>query len=210
MNTGKTEVMHRLPDSESPVQGISIRGNNLNEVQDFTYLGSILSSNCTLDREINNRISKASGAFGQLSSRIYLNHNIKLATKIKVYQAIVISILLYGSESWSLYSKQLKMLNTFHLRCLRRILKITWKDKIPNNDVLSRCGCKSIQSIVAERTLRWAGHMQLMPEERLPKAVFFFSWLKEPVKSVYQRKKYKDHLQDTMKRCKINPGGFKI
>ena len=207
MNTDKTEVMHKQHNADN-AQPISIRNNVLNEAQDFTYLGSIISNNCTLDREINNRISRASAAFGQLSVRVYLNRNLKLSTKIKVYQAIVISILLYGSETWTLYSKQLKLLNTFHLRCLRRILRITWRDRVPNNVVLSRCGCNSIHSIVAERMLRWAGHMQRMPDERLPKAVFY-SEMAEGTRPVGRpKKRYKDHLKETLKKCNIDPTNF--
>ena len=204
MNTDKTEVMHNS-DVQQP---ISIRNNVLNVAPDFTYLGSIISSNCTLNREINNRISRASASFGRLSQRVYLNRNLKLATKIRVYQAIVISILLYGSETWTLYSKQLKLLNTFHLRCLRRILRITWRDKVPNNDVLSQCGCNSIHSIVAERMLRWAGHMQRMPDERLPKAVFYSEMAEGTRPTGRPKKRYKDCLKETLKKCNINPTNF--
>ena len=116
MNTKKAEVLHCLIGNSDPVQPITIRGNTLNEVQDFTYLGSIIASNCSLEREVSNRISKASAAFGQLAERMYLNRNLKLPTKIKVYQAIVLSILLYGSETWTLYSKKLSSLNAFHMR----------------------------------------------------------------------------------------------
>ena len=81
-------------------------------------------------------------------------------------------------------------------------------DRGPNNDVLSRCNCNSMYSIVAERTLRWAGHMLKMPAERLPKAVFY-SELAEGTRSVGRpKKRYKDHLQDTMKKCDIGPGCF--
>ena len=192
MNTRKTEVMHRLVNEASPVAQTVIRGSCIREVQDFTYLGSIISSNCTLDREINSRISKSSGAFGQLKDRVYLNRNIKLSTKVKVYHAIVVSILLYGSETWTIYSKQLKMLNKFHLRCLRKMLNISWQDKVPNNEVLSRCNCKSMYSTVAERTLRWAGHMQRMSDERLPNVVFY-SELTEGTRSVGRpKKRYKE------------------
>ena len=208
MNTGKTEVLHRSTEDSIPAQPISIRGNILKEVQDFTYLGSTISNNCSLDREVNSRISRASAAFGHLSDRVYLNRNLKLTTKIKVYQAIVLSILLYGSETWTLYSKHLKKLNVFHLRCLRRVLHITWQDKVPNNEVLASCGCMNMHSIVAERTLRWAGHVQRMPEDRLPKAIFY-SELKDGRRPIGRpKKRYKDHLLDTLKNCGINPGSF--
>ncbi len=52
-----------------------------------------------------------------------------------VYSLICISILIYGSETWQIYSKDTKTLNAFHQKCLRRILKITYKDRITNTDI---------------------------------------------------------------------------
>ena len=60
-------------------------------MQDFTYIGSIISSKYSPDQEISNRISRASAVFGQLTGRVYFNENL--------YQTIVISNLLYDSES---------------------------------------------------------------------------------------------------------------
>ena len=59
---------------------------------------------------------------------------------MKIYQAYVLSTLLYGSESWTLYASQERRLNVFHFRYLRRILGIKWQDHIPNKDVLKKEG----------------------------------------------------------------------
>ena len=67
-------------------------------------------------------------------------------------------------------------------------MKISRKNKVPNNNVLSRCSCNLKTSIVAERTIRWAGHLQKMPAERLPKTVFD-SELAEGTRSVGRPRK---------------------
>ena len=74
------------------------------------YLGSIIPTNCCLDDEMNNRIYKATSAFGRLKSKMFQNYNPKLKTKIVVYNAVVISALLYGSEAWTLYQRQVRIL----------------------------------------------------------------------------------------------------
>ena len=51
-------------------------------------------------------------------------------TKIQMYQACVLSSLLYGSETETLYPRQERRLNTFHLRILRSILSITCQDRV--------------------------------------------------------------------------------
>ena len=208
MNKTKTEVMHRPSSSQSDPLGVTIDGTLLPETTDFTYLGSIISSDCSIDREVNNRISRASAAFGQLKDRVYLNNNLRLNTKVKVYEAIVISILLYSSETWTPYSSQVKVLNKFHLQCLRKMLKITWRDKVTNNEVFSRCGSAHIHSILAKRTLRWVGHVERMETNRLPKQVFYSELAvgRRPIGR--PKKRYKDHVKDTLKRCNIPPNGF--
>ena len=137
-----------------------------------------------------------------------MNRHLKLNTKIKVYNAIVISTLLYGSETWPPYSTHLKILNKFHLQCLRKMLRITWRDKIPNNEVLTRCGSSHVHSMIAQRTLRWVGHVERMSSDRLPKTVFYAELATGRRPIGRPKKRYKDHLKDTLKRCSLPPDDF--
>ena len=206
MNKEKTEVMHRPTGQEQPA--VIIDGSQLPVTTDFTYLGSIISNSGSIEREVTHRISRASAAFGCLKDRVYLNRHLKLSTKIRVYNAIVISTLLYGSETWPPYATHLRVLNKFHLQCLRKMLRITWRDKITNNEVLTRCGSSHVHSMLAQRTLRWAGHVERMGSDRLPKTVFYAELAtgRRPVGR--PKKRYKDHLKDTLQRCSLPPGDF--
>jgi len=91
----------------------TVHGDSLNDVHQFTYLGSILTSDCDLNNEIQQRVKLASAAFGRLSHRVFLNRNIAIATKIAVYKAICIFIFLYGYESWTPYRRHIKTLRPF-------------------------------------------------------------------------------------------------
>ena len=81
---------------------ISIGDCTLDVVEDFTYLGSNISSNLSLDTELSMRIGKASAAMAPLTKRVWENTMLTIKTKTQVYQACVLSTLLYGSESWTL------------------------------------------------------------------------------------------------------------
>ena len=111
------------------------------------YFGRTLSRTATIDTEINNRISKASVAFGRLREKVWDRRGIRLETKLKVYRAVVLTTLLYGAETWTVYRRQEKILNHFHLRCLHSLLHIHWQDKIPNTEVLQRASLPSITTI---------------------------------------------------------------
>ena len=166
----KTNVMGQ-DVSEAP--SISIGDYTLEVVEDFTYLGSNISSNLSLEAEINKRIGKAASAMSRLSTRVWENTNLTTNTKIAVYNACVLSTLLYGSETWTAYARQQRRLNRFHLRCLRRILGISWQDRVPNKDVLERAGIPSMFAMLSQRRLRWLGHILRMEDGRLPKDVLY-------------------------------------
>ena len=107
-------------------------------VDKFTYLGSTISSNLSLDAGLNTRIGKAATAMARLTKRVWDKTMLTTNTKIRVYQACVLGTLLYGSEAWTPYSRQERRLNAFHLRCLRRLLGITWQDHVT---LVVRRGC---------------------------------------------------------------------
>ena len=148
---------------------INIDNVTLDAVDSFTYLGSTIESNLSLDAEINIRISKAAAVMSKLNRRVWQNNNLTQMTKLCVYQACVLSTLLYSSEAWTTYTRQEKKLNSFHLRCIRRILDISWQDKITNTEVLERASSFSIYTLLSQRRLRWLGHVHRMANGRIPK-----------------------------------------
>ncbi len=128
---------------------ISIGHHTLETVEDFIYLGSTISSNLSLDKELNTRIGKASRAMARLTKRVWNNSMLTTNTKMKVYQASVLNILLYGSETWTMYIWQERRLNSFHLCCLMRILGITWQDRVPNTEVLDQAKTFSMHALLS-------------------------------------------------------------
>nr|VZI29402.1 unnamed protein product [Spirometra erinaceieuropaei] len=136
--------------------------------------GLVINTQKTVtDDEVANRISKASQAFGRLHSTVWNRHGLQLSTKLKMYKAVILPTLLYGAETWTVYAKQACCLNHFHLSCLRRILRLSWRDRIPDTDVLKRTGILSIYAILRQMQLRWSGHLVRMDDERLPKRLFY-------------------------------------
>ena len=98
----KTEVLfQRAPNSVAPQPAIFIDDVELKVVDRFKYLGSMISVDGSLDKEIASRISKASQALGRLRNRLLNHHNFTLDTKLKIYRAGVLSSLLYGCETWT-------------------------------------------------------------------------------------------------------------
>ena len=100
----KTQVMY-MPARGLPniVPVVTVGNETLQAVGQFTYLGSTVSSDCSLDAEITSRVSKASAAFGALYSRLGNIAGVGKETKLKVYHAVVIPSLLCACETWTHY-----------------------------------------------------------------------------------------------------------
>ncbi|BHF57842.1 hypothetical protein SprV_0100078800 [Sparganum proliferum] len=122
-----------------------------------------------------------------------------------MYKAVILTTLLYGAETWTVYTKQARRLNHFHLSCLRRILRLNWQDRIPDNDVLERTGILSIYAILRQMQLRWSGHLVRMDDERLPKRLFYGVVATGSRRQGAQIRRYKDTLKSSLKRLQINP-----
>lgn len=201
----KTEVMFQpAKGSSAPAPVIKIDGKALNTVDTFTYLGSKLSASNSLDKEISNRIAKASASYGRLNKKIWSNRGLKLETKCAVYRAVVLTALLYGCESWTVYSKHTKALDQFHQRCLRRIMNIRWYHRVSNTRVLDKAGMPSIDALLKSSQLRWSGHLVRMSDDRIPKQLFY-SKLTEGQRGRGRPKlRYKDTLRQSLQKCNID------
>ena len=136
--------------------------------EEFQYLESIVSSACTLDSEICSRISKASKSFTYLSRILWYKRKIKLATKLGVLKAVVLPTLLYGSETWASTVSQLQRLQSFVMRCLRIILRVSVCDKLRNVEIRARAGVRTVESMIRRRRLQWVGHLSRMDLSRVP------------------------------------------
>ena len=166
----KTNVLGQ--DTETPPV-ITIDNYELDAVCQFTYLGSTITDKLSLDAEINKMIGKAASILARLTARVWTSPKLSVKTKMAVYNACVISTLLYGSETWTTYAGQERRLNTFHLRSIRRILGICWQDKATHADVLSRAGLPTMYTMLRQRRLRWLGHVRRMEDGRITKYILY-------------------------------------
>ena len=122
----KTEVLYQLAPGSSYVDtSVLIDDTHLNPVTKFCYLGSIMSSSASLDLEVESRTRIASFVFGQLKDHIW-SENIRLATKCKVYRAVVISALLFRYKVWFPYQRHLCQIDQLQQHLLHALIKITW------------------------------------------------------------------------------------
>jgi hypothetical protein len=89
--------------------------------------------------------------------------------QIKVYKTVILPVVLYGCETWSLTLGEEHRLRVFENRVLRRIFGTTreedgsWR-KLHNGELHSLYSSPNIVRVVKSRRMRWAGHVARMGE----------------------------------------------
>ena len=96
INVKKTKSLRLNHTSKAT---FTIQQDTMEEVQDFSYLGSTVSTEGGTDQDILIRIGKAAGVFNTLRP-IWRSTKLSLNMKLRVYNSKVKSVLLYGCETW--------------------------------------------------------------------------------------------------------------
>ena len=94
-------------------------GSYMPVVSKFKYLGSFIASDGKDIDDVDARINAATKAFGMLRRGFVASKAVSNAAKHIVYLVVIVSILLYGSECWSLTEALMGKLRCFHARCVR-------------------------------------------------------------------------------------------
>ena len=114
---------------------IKINGQRLEEVENFKYLGAIISNEGSKP-EILSRIALTTAALSRLKI-IWRDKNISLGSKVKLMRSLILSTFLYAYESWTL-TAEIERVQALEMRCYRRLLNISYKDHVTNEEVRNR------------------------------------------------------------------------
>ena len=148
---------------DDTVRSVHACGEDIEVLKSFTYLGSVVQNDGRSDQEVIRRIGLAYGVMDSLNTSIWRCRYLCRRTKIRIFKSLVLPVLLYGCETWTLNSDLEKRLNVFGTKCLRRIMGYRWNDFVSNQRLLRETESCSVTSIVQERQLRLYGHVARFP-----------------------------------------------
>src|SRR5688572_11833559 len=160
INVKKTKVMVLGGDrvGNGSQVCLTLDGVPLEQVTPFKYLGSWISEDARCEEDIRARVGMATAAFWQ--NKEVMRGNIRLSTKLKILNSYVFSIASYGCESWTWNKKMRQKVDALEMWCYRKILKINFRDRIRNKDVLSRMHTElHFMRDMMKRKMKYAGHV---------------------------------------------------
>ena len=182
VNQDKTKyLLSTTGDTRRIGNSVTMIGNDQTEykfgvVKDFIYLGTSINDQNDVSLEIKRRITLANRCYYGLSKQ-FSSRAFSRRTKITLYKSLILPVLLYGAEAWTLRTTEKQMLGAFERKILRRIfgpLRVDGEYRRRTNLELYELyvDVDLVKKIQIER-LRWLGHVERMENNAPAKKVLF-------------------------------------
>ena len=117
---------------DATTDSLHVSCENVEVTQTFIYLGSVIHSSTSCELEINRRLGRAWSAMNSLDEGVWRCRYLCKRTKVRVFRSLVLPVLLYFCETWTLTAELRRRLNSFGTMSLRRILGYRWHDYMSN------------------------------------------------------------------------------
>src|SRR6218665_1542758 len=172
INIKKTKILKISKGKETMVR-INIGVKEIEQVKEFCYLGSVITTDAKCHREIRRRIAIGKEAFSKRREllRGKVNRTLKIrmiktmktmTLKIRMIKTMIDNgecVVLYGEETWTMWKEDIKRLEAFEMWTSRRMEKVTWTEHKTNEEILETIGEeRSLIRTIKTRQKKWIGH----------------------------------------------------
>ena len=141
--------------ASGPTTSWEIDGETVETVSDFIFGGSKITADGDCSHEIKRRLLLGRKVMTNLDS-ILKSRDITLPTKVH----LVIPVVMYGCESWTVKKVEHRRIDAFELWCWRRLLRVPWTARRSNQSILKGTspGC-SLEGLMLKLKLQYFGHL---------------------------------------------------
>ena len=197
VNQAKTKYMHSTSQPTRRDNSQLIAGEYAFEaVKDFVYLGSLVTQDNNISLEISRRIALANRCYFGLSKQMR-SKALSRRTKLKLYKTLILPVLLYGAESWTISASDALALGVFERKILRKIfgpvrIGVEYRIRM-NHELYELFADMDIMQRIKIQRLRWLGHVVRM-DENAPASKVFERKLQGTRRRGAQRLRWKDQV----------------
>ena len=154
LNIQKTKIM-----ASSPITLWQIDGETMETVRDFIFLSSKITADGDCSHEIKRHLLLGRKAMTNLDS-ILKSRDITLPTKVCLVEAMVVPVVMYGCESWTMKKAEHWWIDAFELWCWRRLSRVPWTARQSNQSILEEISPEySLEGLMLKLKLQYIGHL---------------------------------------------------
>ena len=119
VNENKTKYM-KCTRKETQLDKLTVDNKHIDQVTSFSYLGTIVNGNNTLEEKSRERSAKRNKAF-YANKVLFRSNFVSRKSKLKVYWSVIRPVAVYGCETWVLKESIIQKLSAFEWKILRKI-----------------------------------------------------------------------------------------
>ena len=150
----KTKIM-----ASSPVTSWQIDGETIETLTDFIFLDSRITVDGDCSHEIKRHLLLGRIVMTNLNS-ILKSRDITLPTKVRLVEAMVFPVVLYGYESWTIKKAECQRIDAFELWCWKRLLRVSYSARRSNQSILKESSPEySSEGLMLKLKLQYFGHL---------------------------------------------------
>ena len=128
-------------------------------VRDFIFLGSKITADGDCSHEIKRHLLLGRKVMTNLES-ILKSRDITLPTKVHLVKAMVLLVVMYGCESWTVKKAECRRIDAFELWCWRRLSRVPWTARRSNQSILKEINPGiSLEGMMLKLKLQYFGHL---------------------------------------------------
>jgi Reverse transcriptase (RNA-dependent DNA polymerase) len=188
MNKEKTQVMSNTDDTNFEIDGWKIE-----KVEEYKYLGQIVSFQHKMTKELDTRISAAWRSFWALKK--FLLSELPIYHKRNLMDSVILPVFTYGAQTWTLSNEDERRLRCEQKAMERRILKISLREHRTNEEIRNITKFEDVVEKARKLKWDWAGHLQRMNKNRWAKSVENWTPTDGRRNRGHQMKRWKDDIE---------------
>ena len=145
--------------TSSPIPSWQIDGETMETVTDFIFLGSKITADGDFSHEIKRCLLLGRKVMTNLDS-ILKNRDITLPTKVYLFKTMVVLVVLYGHESWTIKKAEHQRIDVFEPWCWRRLLRVPWTARRTSQSILKEINPEySLEGLMLKLKLQYFGYL---------------------------------------------------